>query len=316
MSYVWQWLANSIGWVRWIWWGPMERLLNAITRPLGMETPAGTANFVWKSVFILLGFFILAEIYLRLRSAWVARSLRKSMEGHVIPEPLAARKDGFGDRIEGVHHPEKTIDRLRKEKAWGRIGEVFEALNQPDEAARWFEKDRQWERAARNWAAAGKTSRAARLLWKAGSWEAAARLYESIGKKRYAAKGFMRAGKNDEAARVWMEMGKSDLAVQCLEEFAALALEKSDERDQAIGRLWQLIESGRDSLKPDQQERLRRLARLCAAHFEQAGKTALAAHAFSASGDFLRAAKLFNQIGDAPSARRCLEALKQHADAS
>lgn len=308
MRYIVQWWSNLIGWVRWFWWGPMERVLYVITRPLGIEMPQDTANFVWKSSLILLGFFILAEIYLRLRSAWIARSLRKSMEGHEIPEPLAARKDSFGDRIEGAQHPVKTMERLRKEKKWGRMGEVFEALNQPDEAARWFEKDRQWERAAKNWAAAGKTARAARLLWKAGSWEAAARLYESIGKRRYAADAFRRAGKPEEAARIWLETGKINKALDCLDAAVTRTPEDPTAFTGVITRIWQLLEQVEPPRDAVNGERLRNLQRACAVQFAREGRAALAAHAFAVSGDLVMAAKLFEKAGDPVAARRCLEA--------
>lgn len=313
MRYLTAWCANLLEWIRWFWWGPMERILYTVTHPFGMETPQGTANFVWKSVLILLGFFVVAEIWLRIRSAWIARSLRKSMEGHEIPEPMAARKDSFGDRIEGVQHPQQTIDRLRKEKKWGRIGEVFETLNQPAEAARWFEKDRQWERAARNWAAAGKTARAAKLLWKARSWEAAARLYESIGKNRYAADGFLRAGKPEEAARIWVDAGKTQNALNCLQTALTRPHEDPAAFSSMVTRVWQILEQMEPPQDDGDLERFRHIQRTCAAIFAREGKTALAAHAYAASGDMLAAAKLFEKAGDPLAARRCLETARNTA---
>ena len=310
MQYLAQGWKNLLGWIHWFWWGPMERVLYTLTRPLGMDTPQGTSNFVWKGILILLVCFIVAEIYLRIRSAWIARSLRKSMEGHRIPEPLAARKDSFGDRIEGAQHPLTTIERLRKEKKWGRIGEVFETLNQPAEAARWFEKDRQWERAARDWAAAGKTARAARLLWKAGNWEAAARLYEALGRKRYAASGFMRAGKPDEAARIWLTAGRTHQALSCLHTALSQSADDPAAISGTVSRVWPILEQMEPPRDAGSLERFRQIQRTCAALFAREGKTDLATHAFMAAGDLLAAARLFEQAGDPAAARRCLQAAR------
>ncbi|MCK5863003.1 MAG: hypothetical protein KAH38_10985, partial [Candidatus Hydrogenedentes bacterium] len=124
---------------------------------LGEEMEYEWLEPMFKLGVTLVILFLLREIYIRVQMSYTRYRLWKSMDGYSVQEPHTQKDTSFIEEIDAAQYPVHTIAQLKREKRYGRIGEVLAKLNQPEEAARWFLKDKQYERAAGEYARAGKT---------------------------------------------------------------------------------------------------------------------------------------------------------------
>jgi hypothetical protein len=241
--------------------------------------------------------FLLREIYVRVQLALTRRRLWKSMEGHDVREPGTAKDTSFIEEIDAAQYPVHTLGQLKKEKRYGRIGEILAKLNQPEEAARWFLKDKQYERAAGELARAGKTIKAARLLKRAGDYETASRFYAAAGKPKQAAAMCVKRGDVPGAAAAYIEGGYYEKGVAVFNEYFTATTDPPEKQLEVADRCYQLLQQYNFS---NALQVLQRNAMLnaVAQRFRAAGRTALAARVFQEAGDTLHASEMYKMNSD------------------
>lgn len=291
------------GWIDWYWNGLLVWLLGLVEGALGLSPQEGWAAVAWKAGFTLVFLLPLYEIYLRFTNFFHNRRIRRTMEGHEYRDPREDKENQFTEELDALKHPKATMEQLRKEKRYGRMGEILSAMNEPAEAARWFVKDKQYDRAAQELAKSGHTWRAARLLWRCGDFATAARFYQEIGKSRWAAQGFERAGMVGEAARAWAVAGNMNKALSA---YAAYFRETGDggaAQEQTADQCYQLLRDPALSQKGDAELRAVLLAEV-GERFLQAGRTALAVQVMVEAGRNDRAAEIYARMRNNTSAPR------------
>jgi len=259
------------------------------------------------SVIIL---FLLREVYVRARLAHTRHKLWKSMEGHDVREPGTAKDTSFIEEIDAAQYPVHTLGQLKKEKRYGRIGEILAKLNQPEEAARWFIKDKQYEQAAGELARAGKTLKAAHLLKKMGDYETAIRFYMAAGKYKQAAAICMKKGDAPGAAKVYIEGGFYNKGVDTFLNYFTTNLDPLEKQVTVADQCYQLLQQYNfaNALKTQQRNAM---LNAVAQRFRASGRNALAARVFQEAGDTLHASELYKmnpqnepKAGSAPQEKK------------
>ncbi len=288
----------------WYWWRVLQRPLEWIEGTFGLEPQEGWYNFAWKAGFSLAILFVLMEIWLRIRQAVYQRNLRKSMRGHEVKGEPKEEDQPFTEELDAAQHPVKVITRLKKDKNYGRLGEIHAALNQPAEAAKWFLKARQTRRAAEELAKAGRTAKAAGLLWKCGDYGTSGRFYLAVGKPATAAKAFELADMPAEAARAHAEAGHMDKALDCFTaHFRQTPLDSTpDERMADL--CYQLLADPAYAGRFEPARRKELLA-VIGSQFLRAGRAALAAQALADAGEYNLAADIYARLGNRAMAQKC-----------
>ncbi len=181
-----QWLGIPAGWIA-----------NAFNLPLG--------NWLWGNGLRLA---VLLALLLAIYETWIGlRYLYRKFvkqEDKLLNEPLTVegkvQDSAFTDSVMAAGNTKAAIAKLKREKRYDRMGEVYAQLNQPRDAAKWFAKAGDKKRAAMEHAKAGNTAKAARLLERVGEYETAGRFYLETKRWRAAAKAFEKANKAPEAA--------------------------------------------------------------------------------------------------------------------
>ncbi len=292
-----------LDWINWYWDGLLGWLLNRVEDLLGISRQEGAAAIVWKTGFTLLCLLPLYEAYLRFTNYLHGRRLRKSMKGHVIYDPLADKDLRFTEELDALKHPKATLEQLRKEKRYGRMGEILSVMNEPAEAAHWFAKNKQYDRAAQELAKSGHTWKAARLLWRCGDYVTAARFYMEIGKMSQAAQGFARAGMVGEAAFAWAKAGKMDKALSAYARYFDESGAPQEAQEQTANQCYQLLHDPSLAEEGDPELRAALLAAV-GERFLLAGRNALAAQVMAEAGRKDRAAQIMAQIQGHGAVRR------------
>ncbi len=290
-----QMMQYLLGWINWYWYVLLGWLLNRVEGWLQLSPQEGWAAVAWKTGFTMVCLLPLYEIYLRFTNILHNRRIRRTMEGYEVHDPQEDKDNRFTEELDALKHPKATMEQLRKEKRYGRMGEILSTMNEPAEAARWFVKDRQYDRAAQELAKSGHTWRAARLLWRCGDYGTAARFYMEIGKTRWAAQGFERAGMVGEAALAWAKTGSMDKALTA---YAAYFRETKDPpagQEQTANQCYQLLHDPALSQKGDAEMRALLLAAV-GERFLLAGRTALAAQLMVEAGRSDRAAEIYARM--------------------
>ncbi len=246
----------------------------------------------FKVVVTLLGLLLLRELYLRLRQAYTRYRLWKSMDGHTVREPYTARDTSFIEEIDAAQYPVHTLGKLKREKQYGRLGEILSKLNQPDEAARWFMKDKQYDRAAAELARAGKTLKAARLLKRVGDYETSARFYVAAGKHKQAAALYLKAGDFAGAAAAYVEGDYHEKGAAVFVEYFSSSADPPEKQEAVADRCYQMLQTGPFAKALRTQQR-NALLRAVAQRFRAAGRNALAARVFQEGGDTLHASEMY-----------------------
>lgn len=284
-----------LDWMNWYWDGLLGWLLNRVEDLLGLSPQEGAAAIAWKVGFTLVCLLPLYEIFLRFTNFLHSRRIRRSMRGHVVYDPQSDKDRTFTEELDALKHPKQTLEQLRKEKRYGRMGEILSVMNEPAEAARWFVKNKQYDRAAQELAKSGHTWRAARLLWRCGDYGTAARFYREIGKMRWAAQGFERAGMIGDAALAWAKAGKMDRALAAYTDYFNGTGDPPEAQEQAANQCYQLLHDPALAQKGDPD---RRAALLVAVgeRFVVAGRNALAAQVMAEAGRRDIAARIMAQM--------------------
>ncbi|HDP34087.1 MAG TPA: hypothetical protein ENN29_03140 [Candidatus Hydrogenedentes bacterium] len=283
-----------------------ERLLggvyDAVSPIFGEAVEYDWLEPAFKAAIIVAALLLLREIYLRARQAYTRHKIWKSMEGHDVREPYTAKDTSFIEEIDVAQHPIHTLEQLKKEKRYGRIGEALAKLNRPEEAARWFLKDKQYDRAAAELARAGKTLKAARLLKRTGDYETAARFYAAAGKHKQAAAICMKQDDISGAGAIYVEGGYYEKGAACFLEYFTNTGDPPEKQEAVADRCYQLL---RSSAFADALPTLQRNALLnaVAQRFRAAGRNALAARVFQESGDTLHASEMYKMDTPNPAPR-------------
>jgi hypothetical protein len=292
-----------LDWMNWYWVGLLGWLLNRAEDLLGLSRQEGWAATAWKTGFTLACLLPLYEVWLRITNFVHNRRIRKSMKGHAVYDPQSDKDHRFTEELDALKHPKATLEQLRKEKRYGRMGEIMSVMNEPAEAARWFVKNKQYDRAAQELAKSGHTWRAARLLWRCGDYGTAARFYMEIGKMRWAAQGFERAGMVGESALAWAKADKMDKALSAYAGYFSDTRDAPEKQEQTANQCYQLLHDPALSQKGSPEMRAALLAAL-GERFLAAGRNALAAQVMAEAGRKDRATQIMAQIrGNAPVRR-------------
>jgi tetratricopeptide (TPR) repeat protein len=292
-----------LDWMNWYWDGLLGWLLKLVEGWLGLSHQEGGAAVAWKAGFTMVCLLPLYEVYLRFTNLLHSRHLRRTMKGHEVHDPLANKDLRFTEELDALKHPKATLEQLRKEKRYGRMGEILSVMNEPAEAARWFAKNKQYDRAAQELAKSGHTWRAARLLWRCGDYATAARFYMEIGKARWAAQGFERAGMVGEAALAWAKADKTDKALAVYADYFRDTADSPQMQEQTANLCYQLLHDPELAQKGDPEMRAGLLVAV-GERFLFAGRNALAAQLMAEAGRNDLAAQITAQMYSNAQARR------------
>lgn len=281
--------------LRYLYWDWLLGGIYGIIKPVLEE--AGATENEWVEPGFKIGvtvviLFLFREIYIRAHLAYTRRRLWKSMEGHDVREPGTARDTSFIEEIDAAQYPVHTLGQLKKEKRYGRIGEILSKLNQPEESARWFLKDKQYERAAAELARAGKTLKAARLLKRTGDYETAARFFAAAGKHKQAAAMCLKQGDTPGAAAVYIEGGLYGKGVEAFNEYFTVSNDPPQRQLEVAERCYQLLQQYNFANALQTQQR-NAMLNAVAQRFRAAGRSALAARVFQEAGDTLHASEMY-----------------------
>lgn len=303
-------------WLNFFWNGLLARPVVWIERAFNLEPQTGWKAAAWKGFFVFLILLLIYEIFLRIRAAHRKRKMKEKMQD-VIPKDAAyINKDPrFTEKLEAAQHPEETIQTLRKEKQWARLGEVYAALNRNKEAAWAYRKAGEKKRAAMELAKAGKTVAAARMLEKAGEHATAARFYVEKRKFKQAIRAFQNAGDPAGAGTCYAQWGKyADGATVFLEYFKSSA-DASEKQITAAEQCFRAFESekAREALEPGQRSALFiEMAR----RFDAAQRNDLALQLYRTAGDPGRAGEILLRMGRLEEAARCMQEAGRAKEAS
>ena len=292
-----------LGWLNWYWNGLLGWLLNLAVGWLGLSPQEGWAAVAWKTGFTVICLLPLYELYLRITNYVHDRRIRRTMKGYEVHDPLKDKDQRFTEELDALKHPKATLEQLRKEKRYGRMGEILSVMNEPADAARWFAKDKQYERAAQELAKSGHTWRAARLLWRCGNYGTAARFYLEIGKTRWAAQGFERAGMVGDAALAWAKAGNMDKALLAYAAYFNDTNDPPERQEQTANQCYQLLHDPALSEKGDPETRAALLVAV-GERFLRAGRTALAVELMVEAGRNDRAAEIYARMRNNAPTRR------------
>ncbi len=269
------------------------------------ETLLGKENVHWgtepafKITITLMLLFILFYL-VRLAHAGVtrftiARKMNKEMQGHDVREPYTARDTSFVEELDMAQHPLHTLEELKKEKRYGRMGEIYSRLNQPDESARWFMKDGQYQRAAEELAKAGKTLKAAKMLHRLGEYQTAARFYTSIENHKKAAESLIKGGDLPGAASAYAEAGLSGKAAALFKEYFLTSQEPLKVQEAAADQCYRWLQKNEFTGNLNLEQR-NELCILAGKRFLAAGRAALAATLFQEGGDTKTASEIYKRL--------------------
>lgn len=292
-----------LGWINWYWYGLLGWMLGLVEGWLGLAPQEGWAAVAWKTGFTVVCLLPLYELYLRFTNFLHNRRLRRTMEGHEVHDPQADKDNRFTEELDALKHPKATLEQLRREKRYGRMGEILSTMNEPAESARWFVKDRQYDRAAQELAKSGHTWRAARMLWRCGDYGTAARFYLEIGKTRWAAQGFERAGMIGDAAQAWAKTGDMNKALSAYTAYFQDTKDPPAGQEQMANQCYQLLHDPALARKGDPETRAMLLAAV-GERFVLAGRNALAMQVMVEAGRNDLAAEIHARMRNSSTPRR------------
>ncbi len=280
--------------------------INFLDAPYGLlEDFLGEGNIHWGTepafkitvtlLFLVIIIFLIRLIHASITKFTIARKMNKDMQGHDVREPYTARDTSFVEELDMAQHPLHTLAQLKKEKRYGRMGELYARLNQPDEAARWFIKDGQYQRAGEELAKAGKTLKAAKMLQRMGDYQTAARFYASIEKHQKAAEALLKGGDLPGAASAYAQAGLSKKAADLFKQYFQTATEPLKQQEAAADQCYRWLQKNEftGNLNLDQRNEL---FILTGKRFLASGRAALAATLFQEGGDTKLASEIYKRL--------------------
>ena len=275
-------------------------------KPYGvLENFIGKENVHWGTepvfkitislMFLFVILYLVRLVHAGITTFAISRRMNKDMQGHEVREPYTARDTTFVDELDMAQHPLHTLEQMKKEKRYGRMGEIYSRLNQPNEAAKWFMKDGQYRRAAEELAKAGKTGDAAKMLQRVGDYPNAARFYTSIGNHRKAAAALLKTGDKPGAANAYAEAGLWSKAADLFKDYFTTTqdLPKAQEAAADLCYRWLQKNEFANSLPIDERNQLHILT---GQRFLTAGRAALAATLFQEGGDTRLASEIYRRL--------------------
>ena len=192
----------------WYWNDFLGKIISKGEDIIGYELIPPWGPIVVKGVisFLILLFFY--EIYLRISRFWRSRKFISESTPVIPPSSETVDKQSeFIQQLESLKAPQQTIERLRKERKYDQLGEVYVSMQKYKEAGWAFEKAGMFKRSATEYAKAGKTEYAAKLLLKANEPQQAVQLLVSIGKTKKAGRWLEKQGILDTAGFLYWEAG-------------------------------------------------------------------------------------------------------------
>lgn len=291
---------------KWYWDDLLGSLVATIEKwffhgePLGTYAALGAK--VGFSIAILLTVY---EIYLFFLRKLRKRRLREAviLDG-TNATPYGPQDSQFVQSLEATKDLEGTIEPLKREKRYDRLGEIYSSLNKPKEAAKWYQKAGDKKRAAIELAKAGKTLKAARLLMRSGDPASAARLFQEKGRFLAAAKAYTKLGDLPSAAACFARAGKVASAVDMLQQYFAAGQGGVEDQVRAADQCYGLLSDAAIQKKIPEEAR-RKLAHAVGVRFESAQRFDLAARLFVTAGDLSRAGDVFLRLGRLEEAAKC-----------
>ncbi|HOC68767.1 MAG TPA: hypothetical protein PLL36_09335 [Candidatus Hydrogenedentes bacterium] len=255
--------------------------------------PAFKITITLMVFFVIL--YLVRLVHAGIRSVVLARKMNKEMLGHDVREPYTARDTSFVEELDMAQHPLHTLAQLKKEKRYGRMGELYARLNQPAESARWFMKDGQYQRAAEELAKAGKTLKAARMLYRLGEYQTAARFFASIEKHKQAAEALLKGGDLPGAASACAEAGLSVKAAELFREYFLTSQDAPKAQEGAADLCYRWLQKNEFTGNLTLEQR-NELCILTGKRFLASGRAALAATLFQEGGDTKTASEIYKRL--------------------
>ncbi|MGC8844566.1 MAG: hypothetical protein ACP5QY_01825 [Candidatus Hydrogenedens sp.] len=198
----------------WYWNQFLGKLISKVEDIFGYELIEPWTPIVVKVVITFVILLLIYEIYLRIHKFWQSRKFVSESIPVIPPSSETVDKESeFIQQLESLKAPQQTIERLKKEKKYAQLGEVYASMQRYKEAGWAFEKAGMLIRSATEYAKAGKTEYSAKLLLKANEPQQAVQLLTSVGKTKKAGRWLEKKGILDTASFLWWEAGYYKRAV-------------------------------------------------------------------------------------------------------
>ncbi len=287
------------------WNGLLGYPLGWVERFLGMGMNSSAQVNAWKIgitvVLALIVLFILrSEVYLRIKRA---RERKQSWDDSLLEQPDTSEAGGLATSPQDAA---AMIARLKKEKQFSKLGEVYSSLGKHKDAARAHQRAGDLKRASNEWAKAGKPLKAARLLEKADDHASAAKFYAEKGKHLKAARAFKNAGILPSAALEFSQARKHDEAARLFTEYFGSGKDEPEVRAQAAEICHKLLADDKFKAKVDEAQQKALLAGVAGA-YEVAEKNDLAAQLFRQVGQPAKAGEIYLRAGMLELAAQCMK---------
>jgi len=311
-----------MGFIKWLaslyWDGILSVPMGWISSIFNYEVPPGWQSTALKIVFSLLLLGLIWEVYLRVRKIIRKRRLKDALlSGEILSKDDAYKtKDtAFAESLEAVQHLEHTIEPLKKQKQWGRLGEVYASLNRHKEAAKYFRKNKDYRRAAMELAKAGYTVRAARQLQKAGDFVTAAQFFADKGKYLQAGRALEKEGDFAQAASLYVQAKRYPQALQMFLEYFESAEGSPEQQLKAAEHCHAALQDEAFLAKASEED-ARSLVLAVAERFAAAGRDDIAAKLFRDSGEYGRAGEMYLRLGRLEEASACMKQAGRQKEAT
>lgn len=284
----------------WFWWllGYPVYLLDSA---LGLGLPPAV-YLIGKILVFLLLLGILYGMWGNLRTR--LRRFRRRDSLLDDDELITPTADG-GAPLKTGHALDVQIDRLKKAREYGALGDLLLSVDRFKEAAKWLSKAGRKTEAAQAWAKAGKFATAARLMNRQGEYELAARYYSEGGKHKQAARALEKQGLKAFAAAAYAKAGQIEKALEIFSEYFAATRDAVETQFEAAQACLEMIESEPAKAKVSAEQRKQLLAPL-AQRFEQGKRHDLAARLYHEAGELARAGETYVLAGKFQEAAQCM----------
>ncbi|MCX8065971.1 MAG: hypothetical protein N3G21_12515 [Candidatus Hydrogenedentes bacterium] len=238
--------------IDWYWNKFLEQIIVKAENLIGYELIRPWAPHIVKGIITLLILLLSYEIYLRIRK--FIRSRKFIAESIPVEPPSSETVDKsseFIQQLESLKAPKQTIERLKKEKKFQQLGEVYVSMQKHKEAGWAFYKAGELKRSATEYAKAGKTYLAAKILLQADEPLQSATLLASIGKHKTAAKWLEKYGFKEEASFYWWEANYKDKAIKIWLEVLQDPKVSMEQKTQMCNKIIQIIYNHGPNTIPD-----------------------------------------------------------------
>jgi tRNA A-37 threonylcarbamoyl transferase component Bud32 len=284
------------------WNGLLNIPLGWIETYLQINMSTGWKPLIFKiacTIGILLFFY---ELYLRIKDGRRRRRYDKELKEY---NKIAGGTLSAEEKQVVKDNPSGIIGRLKKERNYEKLGEVYRSLNRHKESAKAFARGGRYQDASEQWIKAGYPLKAADLLRKLGSHKAAGQHY--LEKKRYrkAAKMFMLAKSFAQAGDAfYLARRYADSALAYEQYFQGNQDEPEQQLVAAEACAHLLREPVAQSKIP--ADVLRRITLYCGKSLRRLKRPEVAAALFQQAGELIEAGESYLQAGQLEAAASCM----------